>query len=305
MKSRLSEFLSEKMSMTEIYQPVIIKELLRNGGECTKTDLAVELSRYDLSILDYYKKIVMRWPKDTLTKHNIVTYQRKGEVFRLNEGWVDLNQPGEEIATCEEKINGWIERKKNLERSPQASQSVRYEILKRAKGRCELCGIPSSLRPIDIDHIVPQSKKNKKGKVLKDGNLIDLHSEENLQALCSKCNRAKRATDSTDFRRTKKLVRDKIPSLIISEGRNPKVVELSGRKLILALNEKLIEEHEEYIAEHDKEKSVGELADMLEVIFALAKQKGYNREKLLAATRSKREKNGGFGKGFFYEGDED
>jgi|TARA_R110002012_G_scaffold315231_2_gene528757 hypothetical protein len=259
------------MSMTEVYQPVIIKELLNNNGKCTKTDLSVALARYDLSILDYYKKIVMRWPKDILTKHDVIQYQRNGELFLLNPGLVDLENPVRELEICEEKISIWIDKKKNIERSPQASESIRYKVLKRSNGKCELCGIPSSLRPIDIDHIVPQSTKNKNEKVTKDGKLIDVHSEENLQALCYKCNRAKRNTDNTDFRRTKKLVRDKIPSIIVSDGRKPKIKALSGHKLIEALNDKLIEEHEEYISEKDNTKSV---------------------------------KYGSFDEGYFYEGDE-
>jgi len=38
------------------------------------------------------------------------------------------------------------------------SGSVRYEVLKRAKGRCECCGTSIDDRPIDIDHIVPRGK---------------------------------------------------------------------------------------------------------------------------------------------------
>jgi len=304
MSSKLSEFLLNKMSMTEVYQPVIIKELLNNNGQCTKTDLAVALTRYDLSILDYYKKIVMRWPKETLTKHNVIKYNKDNELFTLTPSLIDLSNSSKEVEICEEKIATWFDKKKNIERSPQASKSVRYEILKRANGKCELCGIPSSLRPIDIDHIVPQSLKNKSGKVTKDGELIEVHSEENLQALCYRCNRAKRDTDNTDFRRTKKLVRDNIPNIIISNGRKPKIKALKGNQLISALNEKLIEEHEEYISEQDKYKSVEELADMYEVIICLAKNKGVSREQFLEIAKAKSIKNGGFDAGYFYEGDE-
>lgn len=292
------------MSMTEVYQPVIIKELLLKNGKCSKTDLAVALARYDLSVLDYYKKIVMRWPKKILSKHGIITYEREGEVFRLGAELVDSGNVEHEVGICEQKIEEWIDKKRNREKTPQANESLRYKILKRSHGKCELCGIDSSLRPIDIDHIVPQSTQNKNGKVKKDGNWIDVHSEENLQALCFKCNRAKRASDETDFRRTKKLVRDKIPKIIKNEGRTPIIKELQGKSLMHALKEKLVEEHGEYIAETDKAKSVSELADMVEVIFSLAKCKGFSKEQLLKIAEDKRLKNGGFDKGFYYEGDE-
>lgn len=34
--SELRTFLAEKMSMSEVYQPVIIRELLMQGGNCSK-----------------------------------------------------------------------------------------------------------------------------------------------------------------------------------------------------------------------------------------------------------------------------
>ena len=74
---------------------------------------------------------------------------------------------------------------------------------------------------------------------------------------------------------------------------------------MIALKEKLVEEHEEYITEKNKDKSVGELADMVEVIFSLAKFKGCSKETLLNMVEEKKIKNGGFDKGFYYEGDKD
>ena len=62
----LRHFLLEKMSMTEIYQPVIIRELLKNGGSCSKDHLASKLAEYDLAVLQYFRQILMRWPKKTL-----------------------------------------------------------------------------------------------------------------------------------------------------------------------------------------------------------------------------------------------
>ena len=128
MESKLSDFLLDKMSMTEIYQPVIIKELLNNNGKRTKTDLAVALARYDLSILEYYKKIVMRWPKDTLTKHGVIRYEKNSETFLLNSNFVDLDNSNKEIEICEKKIASWIYKKNNIERSPQVNTSIRYRM---------------------------------------------------------------------------------------------------------------------------------------------------------------------------------
>ena len=107
------------------------------------------------------------------------------------------------------------------------------------------------------------------------------------------------------MKKIKKLVRDNIPDIIIANGRQPKIKIIKGHDLLLALNEKLVEEHEEYISEPDNNKSVEELADMFEVIICLAKNKGFNREDFLNLAQSKSLKNGSFDKGYFYEGDEE
>jgi len=67
------------------------------------------------------------------------------------------------------------------------SGSLRYEVLKRAGRRCELCGISADERAIEVDHIIPR----------KHGGEDDL---TNLQALCFKCNANKGARDDVDFR---------------------------------------------------------------------------------------------------------
>src|SRR5262249_768723 len=61
------------------------------------------------------------------------------------------------------------------------------QVLKASGGKCALCGVSKDERPIDVDHIIPRPRV---GKTIL----------ENLQALCSKCNRAKRNLDDTDFR---------------------------------------------------------------------------------------------------------
>jgi diadenosine tetraphosphate (Ap4A) HIT family hydrolase/5-methylcytosine-specific restriction endonuclease McrA len=67
------------------------------------------------------------------------------------------------------------------------SGTLRYEVLKRARFRCELCGVSADVRALEVDHIVPRAK----------GGAEDL---DNLQALCYSCNSMKRDRDATDFR---------------------------------------------------------------------------------------------------------
>ncbi len=290
--------------MTDVYQPVVVKELLLNKGTCTKADLATALAGHDLAVQEYYERIVMRWPKITLTKHGIIEYERKGSIFRLLPYPSSEEDRDEAVAICDEKIAAWLERKRSREHAPEAGASVRYEILRSARGKCQLCGISSEIRPIDIDHIVPRSKAKKNGKVLLNGKMIDVNDPENLQALCFSCNRAKRDKDETDFRRRDKLVRDHIPDLIRAKGRNPVIKELKEKALTSALYEKLTEEHAELIAGKDDRHRCEELADLIEVIFALGEQFGMSNEELLQLAKKKKQERGGFQKGYFYQQDE-
>ena len=65
--------------------------------------------------------------------------------------------------------------------------SLRNRVLSKSDGRCSLCGATKKERPLDVDHIKPKSKGGK-------------NFYENLQVLCSKCNRSKGNKDDTGFR---------------------------------------------------------------------------------------------------------
>jgi predicted house-cleaning noncanonical NTP pyrophosphatase (MazG superfamily) len=65
--------------------------------------------------------------------------------------------------------------------------------------------------------------------------------------------------------------------------------------LIDRLLEKLLEEHVELLASE----SLDEVADMVEVLFALAKQLGHSEEAVLVRREAKREERGGFDRGLY------
>ena len=100
-----------------------------------------------------------------------------------------------------------------------------------------------------------------------------------------------------------KLVRDKIPALIASEGRRPKVKRLTGKALARALADKLAEEHAEFVAARGTAHKIEELADIVEVAMALAKSLGCNRAQFRRVIEAKRAARGGFAKGYLYLGD--
>jgi predicted house-cleaning noncanonical NTP pyrophosphatase (MazG superfamily) len=102
---------------------------------------------------------------------------------------------------------------------------------------------------------------------------------------------------------TGKLVRDRIPELIVAEGRSPMVKALGGEALEKALYDKLAEEQAELLNATAPEEKLEELADLLEVLIALAARYDCDEDRLLALAARKRAERGGFTKGCFYCGE--
>jgi predicted house-cleaning noncanonical NTP pyrophosphatase (MazG superfamily) len=96
-----------------------------------------------------------------------------------------------------------------------------------------------------------------------------------------------------------KLVRDKIPKIIESKGKKFSTKVLNDEDYIKYLKEKAYEELDEYCAAETDGEAVEELADLLEVIRALAKHHGSSIEDVEGVRIDKAEKRGGFGEKVF------
>lgn len=97
-----------------------------------------------------------------------------------------------------------------------------------------------------------------------------------------------------------KLVRDKIPQIIITDGKKPITRILDDAEYLEELDKKLNEE----IAEYQEDKSIEEMADVLEVLFAICEARGHSIEELMEVRNEKREKRGGFEQKIFWSGNE-
>ncbi len=97
----------------------------------------------------------------------------------------------------------------------------------------------------------------------------------------------------------KKLVRDKIPQILEREGKKFRVVETVNDRdrLLRLLIEKLYEEVYEFVMNL----TVEEAADVLEVLEAILRIKGYTFEDLIKVKKVKREERGGFNMGIVIE----
>jgi ATP adenylyltransferase len=195
---RLFDFISNKMQMSQIYQPVMLMEIIRNGGETSVQEIAKAILGHDESQVEYYEKRTKEMVGKVLTDNNKITekiksgrsitgYRISGAEELSNEETTQLLQ------LCQQKIDEfleqrgdkvWSHRKKS---SGYISGTIRYEVLKRARFRCELCGISAEDKALEVDHILPRNH----------GGQDDL---SNFQALCYSCNAMKRDRDDTDFR---------------------------------------------------------------------------------------------------------
>ena len=87
-----------------------------------------------------------------------------------------------------------------------------------------------------------------------------------------------------------KLVRDQIPAIIEANGQKPVTRILDEEEYMAALEQKLDEEVQEF----HRDQNLEELADILEVIYALTEAKGHSVAELAEACDRKRNARGGF-----------
>lgn len=203
----LRDFITRKMRMSHIYQPVMIKTLIKNGGAASLRQIAAEFLTQDESQLEYYEEITKAMPGKVLAKHHLVkkidnTYSLVPDVSELSK-----EEKAEIIHLCDEAVDRYLTKRGTAayDHRRQAlgyiSGSLRYEVLKRSGGRCDLCGISVEERAIEVDHILPR----------KHGGTDD---SVNLQALCWKCNANKGARDATNFRAMKDSLSDRDPQCV-------------------------------------------------------------------------------------------
>ena len=92
-----------------------------------------------------------------------------------------------------------------------------------------------------------------------------------------------------------KLVRDLIPEIIEISGKKCSIEILEGEEYIKAIDAKLDEE----LAEYHNDQNIEELADLLELIYAAARARGYSVEELESVRVKKAQERGGFDKRIF------
>lgn len=87
-----------------------------------------------------------------------------------------------------------------------------------------------------------------------------------------------------------KLVRDRIPEIIESSGNKCEVEVVSDEIALEYLYKKLNEEVSELL----EDKNLDEIADVMEVLFAIGSKYGYSEEDILNRRNEKKDARGGF-----------
>ncbi|MDP3592074.1 nucleoside triphosphate pyrophosphohydrolase [Phenylobacterium sp.] len=94
--------------------------------------------------------------------------------------------------------------------------------------------------------------------------------------------------------RVQKLIRDRLPAIMRAQGLQVFDRRLNDAEFIAALKDKLVEEAQEVGAATGRADLIDELADVMEVIAALAEASGVTPGEIEARRRAKRAERGGF-----------
>jgi ATP adenylyltransferase len=218
--ARLSLFINTEMRMSHVYQPVMLRELLLRGGTATIGEIASALLKEDRAQLEYYQQITRNMVGRVLTKSRGIT-ERHSNTYRLKHfEQLGREEIGRLVHLCDRRIRAFLEKRSDpwSHRRVSAgyvSGTLRYEVLKRAKFRCELCGTSAEVRAIEVDHILPRNH----------GGTDDI---TNLQALCYSCNAMKRDRDDTDFRAVSASYSHRESSCIFCEMDSARIIAEDG-----------------------------------------------------------------------------
>jgi len=213
----LKNFISKKMRMSHIYQPLMLIELIKGNGKSTGRKISKSFLNYDESQIDYYSHITKIMPFKVLSKH-LKELKRDKENYFFENFDLDESQKQELIELCEVKLKKEID-KRGLKKiyghrtlsSGDISGSVRFAVLDRAKTKCESCGIDNKQRALEVDHIKPRSKKGKDELI-------------NYQALCYVCNTGKSNKSETNFRQVSESYNYREKNCIFCEVSSKKII---------------------------------------------------------------------------------
>lgn len=160
----LCNFIENKMRMSQIYQPLLIRSLIDSDGKATIRQLATIFNSLDESQLQYYEKCIKKMPAKILEGHGVI--DRTGDLISLKIGKLTYEEKVKIRGLCEARIQQYLEKRglsnwdHRLLDNP-VPDSLRYKVLAKGEKRCALCGATAKDRVLDVDHIIPRSRGGK------------------------------------------------------------------------------------------------------------------------------------------------
>ena len=144
----LNDYITNRMKMSHIYQPVMLKVLLENNGEASIEQIVSALLSYDQSQVEYYGIRKKQMVGKVLTNNGVVKPVKRGKRttgFKLKSETISEAQRASLVALCDDNKDYLNKRgdalwKHRVSDSGYILGSTRYNVLKRAKYRCELFG---------------------------------------------------------------------------------------------------------------------------------------------------------------------
>jgi ATP adenylyltransferase len=158
----LIDFIDNRMKMSHIYQPLMLRILVEAGGSATIRQIAQGFLAQDESQLRYYENRIKQMPLPVLRRRGVIS--NKDELVTLNCNKLTFEQKAQVVMSCEKRLQRFIINRgidlwgyRLLDTDPVPG-SLRYRVLKESGGRCALCGATKKERPLDVDHIIPRSR---------------------------------------------------------------------------------------------------------------------------------------------------
>ena len=115
---RLLTFLHQEMRMTEVYQPIVIRTLIHNGGEASFIELANAIAEHHGKSVAELVKVVKRYPRQVLLKHGIVSEIDQGLQINLDLSKLSSPQKQALIEVCDIQLRSFQEKKQQHAPNP-------------------------------------------------------------------------------------------------------------------------------------------------------------------------------------------